>query len=148
MTEKFRKSVEEFIYEEVDQQKIIEQTVDPQLLYVLMYNYNWDDGFETPIKAIENKCCELSTALMIYYMAGGVEYLFDKTDEEYDSEDEWYNFISRLYENIMNRKYIEGDILFVPELSKVEMFKLKKVLKSDEYIFIENHGNINLNINY
>ena len=39
MTEKFRKSVEEFIYEEVDQQQIIENTNDPQLLYVLMYNY-------------------------------------------------------------------------------------------------------------
>jgi len=148
MTEKFRKSAEEFKYEEVDQQKIIEQTADPQLLYVLMYNYNWDDGFETPEKAIENKCCELSTALMIFYMAGGVEYLFDKNEEEYDPEDKWYSFISRLYENIMKRKYTEGDILFVPELSKVEMFKLKKELNSDEYIFIEDRGNIDLNINY
>lgn len=148
MIEKFRKSVEDFVYEEVDQLQIIESTKDSQMLYVLMYNYNWDDGFEVPLKAIENKYCELSTALMIFYMADGMEYLFNKNEEEYDEKDEWYIFITKLYEDIIKRKFLEGDILFDPELSRAENFKLKKVLKPNEYIFIEPRGNIDLNINY
>ena len=145
MIENYRKTVEDFKYEEADQEQIIEHTIDPMLLHVLMYNYNWDDGFEVPLKAIENPCCQLSTALMIFHMADGVEYLLNKDEEEFD---EWYLFVSRLYKDIMNNKFADGDILFDPDLSKVQMFKLKKVLEENEYVFIESRGKTDLNYDY
>lgn len=58
--------------------KEMDNIIDPEILYVYSYNYNWSDGFDIPKKIIEKECCDLSTALMIFYGADGYRYLQEK----------------------------------------------------------------------
>jgi len=51
---------------------------DADIIHIYMNNYNWDDGFGIPKRALSNPCCELSTALMMFYLADGLSYLEDK----------------------------------------------------------------------
>ncbi|MCI8509801.1 MAG: DUF4274 domain-containing protein [Lachnospiraceae bacterium] len=113
--------------------KKIEELNNPQDIYVLSYNYNWDDGFEIPTLIINNSHCDLSTALLLFYSAEGEEYWsddFDKTDEEQ------YSFINKLHDDILKGKFVIGGIEFIVPLSKVEKYKLRKKLNDDEVIFI------------
>lgn len=126
--------------------KLLEEIDEPDIIHIFMNNYNWDDGFEIPKKVLDNYSCELSTALMIFYLADGIRYLEDKDDVKQSSLTEWSRFVQDLYGRIMSNKFKKGDILFKPPLSKVQAYKLKKVLNEDEEIFVKEIGEHNLNI--
>ena len=51
------------------------------------------------------------------------------------------------YNSIIANKYTRGDIYFEPPLTKVELYKLKKMLEDSEKVFIESIGNRKININ-
>ena len=52
-------------------------------------------------------------------------------------EDSKILFIEKLYNSILNGKYTKGQIAFRIPLSKVQIFKLRKILSEDETVFIE-----------
>ena len=115
---------------------IISQTEDQEILYVYAYNYNWDNGFEIPQAVLDNNKCDLSIALLIFYSADGLNYLVEKS---YDADlPQWSSFIKKLYESILAGRYQKGEIEFKVPLSKVQLYKLKKMLTEQEMIFIEN----------
>lgn len=128
--------IQDILYNDASIEEIkkkIEELDNPQDIYVLSYNYNWDDGFEIPTLIINNSHCDLSAALLLFYSAEGEEYWsddFDKTDEEQ------YNFINKLHNDILKGKFIMAGIEFIVPLSKVEKYKLKKKLNDNEEIFI------------
>ncbi len=124
--------------------RIIFQTEDREVLYVYAYNYNWDNGFDIPQTVLDNEKCDLSIALLIFYRADGLSYLADKSDNA--NLPQWSSFIKRLYESILKGKYQRGEIEFNVPLSKVQLFKLKKVLTDEEDIFTENIEGKCLNI--
>lgn len=123
---------------------IISNTDDLELLYTYLYNYNWDDGFEIPQIILDKDRCDLSTALLAFYGADGVSYLLNKLGNE--NLPKWHVFIKKLYNFILNRKYIKGQIAFKIPLSKMQIFKLKKILSDDEAIFIKDILGENLDI--
>lgn len=116
--------------------RTIFQTEDQETLYVYAYNYNWDNGFDIPQLVLDNEKCDLSIALLIFYRADGLSYLADKSDNV--SLPQWSSFIKRLYDSIIMGKYQRGEIEFKVPLSKVELFKLKKIITEEEKPFIEN----------
>lgn len=116
--------------------RTIFQTEDQEILYVYAYNYNWDNGFDIPQAVLDNEKCDLSIALLIFYRADGLSYLEDKSDNANLSQ--WSSFIKRLYDLILAGKYQRGEIEFKVPLSKVQLFKLKKVITEEENIFTEN----------
>lgn len=61
-----------------EKQVVADKIEDSELLHVIMVNYNWDDGFELPKSVLKNENCELSTALLIFYLVGGEEFLFER----------------------------------------------------------------------
>lgn len=117
----------------------------PEALYVYAYNYNWDDGFEIPEKIIDKECCDLSTALMIFYKVDGFRYLQEKSSMV-SGQGNWTKFIGKLYSKIVNNTYRTGDIKFEPPLNKIQIYKLRKLLSGREYIFIEPIGTKNMNV--
>ncbi|MCM1541028.1 MAG: DUF4274 domain-containing protein [Blautia sp.] len=149
MNDKTRISkLESWLYEYEDKDKIraeLAQTEDPEILYMYAYNYNWDDGFDIPQAILDHKKCELSTALLIFYMADGERYLSDKTDTGQESR--WYSFVKDLHEAILAGRYQKGKIGFHAPLSKVQAYKLKKCLTMQENIFVEDIEGKNLDIN-
>lgn len=140
-------SIQQMIYNKSQEEILqeLDKIDDAEMLYVFGYNYNWDNGFLIPKKILNKKCCELSTALMMFYSADGVRYLENKKDDSGYLK-EWYEFIKDLYLKIVNNKFVKGNIRFVPPLNKVQLYKLKKVLKEDEVVFTEVFGEIELNL--
>jgi hypothetical protein len=116
--------------------RTIFQTEDQETLYAYAYNYNWDNGFDIPQLVLDNEKCDLSIALLIFYRADGLSYLADKSDNV--SLPQWSSFIKRLYDSIIMGKYQRGEIEFKVPLSKVELFKLNKIITEEEKPFIEN----------
>ena len=116
--------------------RIISQTEDQEILYVYAYNYNWDNGFDIPQTVLDNEKCDLSIALLIFYSADGLSYLEDKSDNVHLPQ--WSSFIKRLHDSILAGEYQRGEIEFKVPLSKVQLFKLKKVTTEEENIFTEN----------
>lgn len=110
---------------------------DSELLHLILLDYNWDDGLEIPKAIMENKYCELSTALEMFYLAEGLDYLENKDECDFADDAEWLSFVEKLYSGIMQGKFTKGSIEFVPPLSKVQIFKLKKIIEDDEMIFIQ-----------
>ena len=124
--------------------RIISQTEDQEILYIYIYNYNWDNGFDIPQTVLDNKICDLSIALLIFYRADGLSYLEDKYDNA--NLPQWSSFIKRLHDSILAGEYQRGEIEFKVPLSKVQLFKLKKVITEEENIFTENIEGKCLNI--
>lgn len=114
--------------------KYAESIADEETLFVYAYNYNWDNGFDVPTAILKNRNCSLSIALMIFTSADGILYLEDKKTEEGTST--WKNYISNLYNEIINNKFSSGKTAFNPQLSKVQEYKIKKILDDNELIFI------------
>lgn len=97
-------------YEEIDQ---------------LIEGYNWDDGFSLPQRILENQNCDLALALKIFYLGDGYDYL--QIMGHVDPSDDWLQFISRLYSEIIENKYkcIPLHHYSIP-LTKVQKYKLEK----------------------
>ena len=124
--------------------KWIRNNTDPKALYLLAYNYNWDEGFEIPICISNSKYCTLSTALLLFYRAEGELYLQNKHDD--NSDKEWYSFISELYKKILLNVYPNSDIQFRCPLTKVQIYKLSKQLSEGEKVFITEIPGENLDV--
>ena len=125
--------------------RIIFQAEDQEVLYVYTYNYNWDNGFDIPQIVLDNEKCDLSIALLIFYRVDGLSYLEDKSDNA--KLPQWSSFIKKLYDSILTGEYQSGEIEFKVPLSKVQLFKLKKVIAEEANIFTENIEGKCLDIN-
>jgi hypothetical protein len=147
MDEEKLKIAKQMIYDQNIEEVLTELSDihDSELLYVYAYNYNWDNGFAIPKMIYLHDYCDLSTALMLFYLADGVRYLLNK-DEENNNLTEWLLFIKDLYKRIIAAKFKNSHIKFTPPLSKVQISKLKKEITIQENVFLEQTGNIDLNI--
>lgn len=79
----------------------IKSITDSELLHIIAGNYNWDNGFEIPYNIINNKNCDLGTALMIFYDADGYRALENKEELKNPNLKEWASFISEIEEHIL-----------------------------------------------
>ncbi|WP_310603980.1 DUF4274 domain-containing protein [Anaerosporobacter sp.] len=95
---------------------------DSQMLHVYMLNYNWDDGLNIPQMIVENGKIELSTAMLIFYMADGYSYLIDREESHNPLRKNWEIFIKDLYQNILQGKFTKGEIGYKVPLSKVQKY--------------------------
>lgn len=145
VSEKF---VRELLYNKSKEEilKILDDIDSPDVLYVYLYNYNWDEGFEIPKKILANEYCELSTALMMFYLADGERYFEDKDMETCSLVSEWDFFLQSLYNQIVSGSFKKGNISFKPPLSKVQLYKIKKTLSDKEEIFLKEIDGKNLSL--
>lgn len=107
---------------------------DEETLFTYANNYNWDNGFDIPTAIANNASCSLSVALLLFYLADGISYLESKSSNS--NLPEWSVFVAMLYERIISNHYSKGNVAFHLELTKVELFKLNKMLTDSEKIFI------------
>ena len=97
-------------------------------LFVLLDNYNWDNGFEVPEAIMNHPNCTLSVALLAFHRADGIQYLFEgETIFANRLSDSWENFIKEVYDKILKKQYPNGSISFQPEITKIQKFKLNKL---------------------
>jgi len=116
-------------------------------LFVLLDNFNWDNGFEVPQAVINHSKCTLSIALLAFYRADGIRYLLDAEAAFANSLSKvWEDFVKDVYDRIIRRKFPDGNISFRPEITRIQKFKLKKLKPALNPIFIDEVSGKDLNI--
>lgn len=121
--------------EMIKSQNEILKIKDSLFLHIIAGNYNWDDGFEIPSVIINNQFCDLGTALMIFHLAGGEVLLDLKLNRGVFGE--WEEFVYVLYDMILNDRFKYKNISYPPELSKVQLYKIKKKNPNVPSVFLE-----------
>ena len=101
-------------------------TKNEESLIQYINTYNWDDGFDIPYKILDEKECTLQVALLMFEFADGFSYLETK-GEDFELP-EWSKFISSLYNRILNGEFKKGECVYNPDLTRVQIYKLKKLL--------------------
>lgn len=124
----YTKSKEELI-------EYIKKCSDPIMLHFIALNYNWDDGLDIPSKIIESNFCDMGTALMIFEDAEG--YMVFLENEWEENFEENTIFISNLRTRLEKREFNSKIIKYSPELSKSDIYRLKKKNTTLDNIFIE-----------
>jgi len=115
-------------------------------LHVIAANYNWDDGFEIPNLIINNCSCDLGTALLLFYNADGYRFLESHINNLSGSNTQWELFITHLYKKIQNNEFKSQSISYTPQISRVQVFKLKKNNPNTPNIFLERSPGIDTEI--
>lgn len=83
---------------------------------------------------MKNKYCKLATALAIFYAADGMELLVEK--DRMNASSKRAKFVKALYNQIMQNKYEPGAVGYVIPLTKVQKYKISKVITEKEKLFI------------
>lgn len=116
---------------------------NPILLHCFAANYNWNSGFDIPNAILENKDCDLGTGLLMFHYADGYRLLESPEEVSNSPLQQWKVFILKLQNKIMNLEFKTQNISFSPELTKIQIFKLKKRNPNISDILInESPGNI------
>ena len=107
-------------------------------LFVLLDNYNWDNGFEVPEAIINHPNCTLSVALLAFHRADGIQYLLEGEAVFANRlSKSWEDFIKEVYDKILKKKYPNGSISFQPEITKIQKFKLNKLTPNLDPIILD-----------
>lgn len=101
----------------------IDKIEDADILYYFIWHYNWDNGLEIPQSVLNNKYCDLSIALLTFFRADGLSLLLNEDIEL----THWNTFIRNLFERLNTGYYKKALYEFSPELTKVQIFKIKKL---------------------
>jgi len=142
------KIVKKIIYNENQNINLdeIKNINDAETLHIIAMNYNWDNGLEIPLEIFRNEICDLSTALLLFYLADGYLFLENK-NKVYESKDlKWKEFLCELYDKIVSNKFKTQTIAFSPPLSKGQIYKLRKINLNIPNYFFESKDGININI--
>ena len=116
-------------------------------LFVLLDNFNWDNGFEVPKAVLNHAKCSLSVALLAFYRADGIRYLLEgEAAFENSLSEEWEGFLKDVYTRILRGQFPSGTISFQPEITKVQKFKLKKLKPEIDEVFLDGISGKDLNV--
>ena len=74
---------------------------------------------------------------MIFYNADGYRVLENKDELKNPNLEQWSNFISEIENRILNNKFRYNNIKFIPPLTKIQIFKLKKNNSNIDKVFLE-----------
>ena len=108
--------------------KLVQSINSEDELFILLDNYNWDNGFEVPEAIITHPNCTLPIALLAFYRADGIRYLFEEEDTFKNRlSKSWDIFIKKVYDNLLKERYPSGSISYQPEITTIQKFKLKKL---------------------
>ena len=112
----------------VETVKLVKSINSEDELFVLLDNYNWDNGFEVLEAIITHPNCTLPVALLAFHRADGIQYLLEgEAIFANRLSKSWEDFIKEVYDKILKKKYPKGSISFQPEITKIQKFKLNKL---------------------
>ncbi|MBD1382628.1 DUF4274 domain-containing protein [Metabacillus arenae] len=110
----------------------------PLILHYFAANYNWNSGFDVPEIILENENCDLGTGLLMFHYADGLRLIENPEDITKSTSKEWKDFLYKLYNKLLHTEFMSQSISFNPELTNIQIFKLKKGKPNIPEIFIRN----------
>ena len=125
----------------------LEQLQTEDELFVLLDNFNWNNGFEVPKAVLTHSKCSLSVALLAFYRADGIRYLLEGEAAFANSlSKEWEGFVKDVYDKMLRGHFPSGTISFQPEITTIQKFKLKKLKPEIDERFLEGISGKDLNV--
>ena len=125
----------------------LEQLQTEDELFVLLDNFNWNNGFEVPKAVLTHSKCSLSVALLAFYRADGIRYLLEgEAAFANPLSKEWEVFVKDVYTKILRGQFPSGAISFQPEITKIQKFKLNKLKPEIDERFLEGISGKDLNV--
>ena len=125
----------------------LEQLQTEDELFVLLDNFNWNNGFEVPKAVLTHPKCSLSVALLAFYRADGIRYLLEGEAAFANSlSTEWEDFVKDVYTKILGGQFPSGTISFQPEITTIQKFKLKKLKPEIDEVFLDGISGKDLNV--
>ena len=124
------KKLSEILYSESNAEavELVKSINSEDELFVLLDNYNWDNGFEVPEAIINHPNCTLPIALLAFHRADGIQYLLEvEAIFANRLSKSWEDFIKEVYDKVLKKQYPNGSISFQPEITKIQKFKLNKL---------------------
>ena len=104
----------------------IENIKNPLFLHIISANYNWNNGLDVPKAILDNRNCDFGTGLLIFYSADGYRLLESQGSVLDSPLKDWQKFLTNLYKKLLDGDFSTRSISFIPPLTKVQTFKLKK----------------------
>ncbi len=123
-----RALLDTLLYEEDDLEVrlgAVRSSSNPFFLNKYAVEYNWDDGTEIPQAIADHECCDLGTALALFWRADGISVLqgeVQRTEHNGDHVDLCRSLIKRLE----RAEYKLGPTGFDPEVNRVWAYKYEK----------------------
>lgn len=99
---------------------------NPLILHFFAANYNLNSGFDVPKALLENENCDFGTGLLMFHYADGYRMLENSEEVSNSTLEEWKDFLIKLYNKLINLEFKSQNISFNPELTKIQIFKLRK----------------------
>lgn len=99
---------------------------NPLILHFFAVNYNWNNGFDVPEALLENENCDLGTGLLMFHYADGYRMLENPEEVSNSTLKEWKDFLFKLYNKLIDLEFKSQNIVFNPELTKIQIYKLRK----------------------
>ena len=125
----------------------LEQLQTEDELFVLLDNFNWNNGFEVPKAVLTHPKCSISVALLDFYRADGIRYLLEGEAAFANLlSTEWEDFVKNVYTKILRGQFPSGTISFQPEITKIQKFKLKKLKPEIDEVFLDGISGKDLNV--
>ena len=125
----------------------LEQLQTEDELFVLLDNFNWDNGFEVPKAVLNHFKCSLSVALLAFYRADGIRYLLEGEVAFANSLlTECEGFVKDVYDKMLRGHFPSGTISFQPEITTIQKFKLKKLKPEIDERFLKGISGKDLNV--
>ncbi|KOO44336.1 DUF4274 domain-containing protein [Priestia koreensis] len=124
----------------------IKNVQNPIILHCFAAHYNWNSGLDIPNAILENNHCDLGTGLLMFHYADGYRLLVSPEEVLNSSLQEWKVFIFKLKNKIAKVDFKTQDISFTPELTKIQIFKLKKANPSISDMLINESPGISIAI--
>jgi hypothetical protein len=115
--------------------------MDPAELHEWVANYNWDDGLAPIWVIVESQKTEFATALMIYWRLNGPWLEATPGNANWEAK-QLQNFVR---ERLLNGFYPCGTSAFDPELSKTQLYQLRKAGVPDLLLLRADSGTSNTN---
>ncbi|MDQ8209609.1 DUF4274 domain-containing protein [Coraliomargarita sp. SDUM461003] len=117
----------------VDLECVIDESKNPSFLQQIAIAYNWDDGFEIPKRITENECCDSGIDLTLFWLAEAMSYLTGEIEESEYNQD-WVAFSQLMIQRIENAREEKSHTSFDPNLTRVQIYQLKKDGISESFL--------------
>lgn len=99
---------------------------NPLILHNFAANFDWNNDFDVPKAILVNESCDLGTGLLIFQYADGYRLLESPVEVSASPFKEWKDFLFEVNDKLINLEFKSKDISFNPELTKTQIYKLKK----------------------
>ena len=89
-------------------------------------SYNWDNGFALPNAIADNSCCDLGTALTLFWLSEAMWY-YTGESQRHEFNNDWADFCEMITARLVDGFYQPGPVSYNPDINLVTKYKYEEM---------------------